>query len=179
MHTGLEGYCSTEKVKKMKIGIVYHSHSGITRGVVEKIQQAVQGDLIEVRPQQKYSSLTVVAKGCYRALRGLSDLVTPPEIDVSGYDLIVLASPVWAGKPTPVMNGAIDALSGYQGKKVFVMVTCRDAKSGDQAILALNLRIEGKGMIPCGSCVLDSRQVSDDTCITDLINSIRSAEGAL
>jgi len=145
----------------MKIGIVYHSHSGITRGVAEKIQKAVQGDLIEVRPQRQYSSLTVVAKGCYRALRGLSDPVTPPAIDVSGYDLIVLASPVWAGRPTPVINGAIDA------------------KSGEQAVEEFKSRIEGKGMIPVRAGVLDSHRVNDETSINDLITDIRSVAGTL
>ncbi|PKL60264.1 MAG: ArsR family transcriptional regulator [Methanomicrobiales archaeon HGW-Methanomicrobiales-4] len=163
----------------MKIGIVYHSHSGITRGVAEKIQKAVQGDLIEVRPQRQYSSLTVVAKGCYRALRGLSDPVTPPAIDVSGYDLIVLASPVWAGRPTPVINGAIDSFTGYQGKKVFLMVTCKDAKSGEQAVEEFKSRIEGKGMIPVRAGVLDSHRVNDETSINDLITDIRSVAGTL
>ena len=158
----------------MKIGIIYHSHSGITRGVVEQIQNAVSGVLIEVRPQNQYSSLTVVAKGCYRALRGLSDQIMPSEIDVSGYDLVVLASPVWAGRPTPVMNGAIDALTGNQGKQVFAIVTCKDAKSGDQAIASLTARIEEKVMNIVGTRVLDTKRVSNDEWVTGLINDIRS-----
>ncbi|MFH0967429.1 MAG: NAD(P)H-dependent oxidoreductase [Methanobacteriota archaeon] len=158
----------------MKIGVIYHSYSGVTRGIAQQIQQAVQGELIEVRPQSKYSSLTVVAKGCYRALRGVSDSVTPAEIDVSGYDLIVLASPVWAGRMTPVIHGAVDALSGCSGKKVFGIVTCKDSKSGDQAINGMKTWIERKGMTLVGTCVLDTKGVNDEGSLPRLIEEIRS-----
>lgn len=159
----------------MKTGIIYHSYSGITRGIAERIEQEVAGELTEVRPIHPYSSLTVVAKGCYRALRGLTDQITPAMIDVSSYDLIILACPVWAGRPTPVITGAIDALSGYQGKRVFTLFTCRDEKSGVQAIDALKVKIEKKGMHYTGSCVLDGKGVQDQDRITRLIEDIRSA----
>ena len=54
----------------MKTSIIYHSYSGITRGIAEKIQKACGGDLIEVKPKQNYSSLTAYTLGCYRAMKG-------------------------------------------------------------------------------------------------------------
>ena len=42
----------------MKSVIIFHSHSGITRGVAEKIGERLGGDMIEVTPEKEYSRLT-------------------------------------------------------------------------------------------------------------------------
>ena len=42
----------------MKTSIIYHSYSGITRGIAENIQVACGGDLIEVKLKKNYSSIT-------------------------------------------------------------------------------------------------------------------------
>lgn len=172
MHTAVlwSDYQSTVIV--MRTGIIYHSHSGITRGIAEKVQNATGGSTIEVIPKDRYSALTVVPKGCYRALKGVSDQVTPSQIDVSGYDLIVLASPVWAGRPTPVINGAVDALTGSSGKKVFIVVTCNDRKSGDSAVTSLISRCDQKGLETCGSAILDRHQVRDEGAESLLVRQI-------
>ncbi|PWR72103.1 flavodoxin family protein [Methanospirillum lacunae] len=161
----------------MKITVIYHSHSGKTRIIVEKIHHKIGGDLIEVVPNQQYSTLSAVTKGCYRALTGTADLVTPASIALDDADLVVLACPVWAGKPTPVMNGALKALSGEDGKRVFLIVTCNDAKSGEQAITLLRSRVTDAGLIPVGEGILDKHAVISDQAITPLIEKIRSVDG--
>lgn len=160
----------------MKTAIIYHSHSGITRGVAEKIQESLDGEMIEVTPEKAYSSLTVVPKGCYRAMRGLKDPVIPKTIDVSGYDQIVLASPVWAGKPTPVINGAIEGLTGCQGKKVFAILTCGSAKSGKEAVAPFVESLNMKGLEVFGTAVLDRDGAVDPESIADVASKIRSCE---
>jgi multimeric flavodoxin WrbA len=161
----------------MKVNIVFHSHSGKTKNIAEKIQQATGGSLTEVSPQKPYSSLTVVPVGCYRALRGVADPVIPDPIDVSGADLIVLASPVWAGRPSPVINGAVGALSGSRGKKAFIVVTCNDTKSGDEALIPFRKSLEAKGVAVTGAAVLDRHHVSDASTLSALISDIKSAGG--
>lgn len=158
----------------MKITVIYHSHSGKTRTIAEKIHQNLGGDLLEVVPNQQYSTLSAVTKGCYRALTGVADLVTPDSIALDDADLVVLACPVWAGKPTPVMNGALKTLSGEDGKRVFLIVTCNDAKSGGQALALLKSRASDAGLIPVGEGILDKHAVISDQAITPLIGKIRS-----
>ena len=85
----------------MKTSIIYHSYSGITRGIAEKIQEACGGDLIEVKLKKNYSSITAYSLGCYRAMKEECDPVEPETIDVSTSDLVVIGTPVWAFKATP------------------------------------------------------------------------------
>jgi hypothetical protein len=157
----------------MKITVIYHSHSGKTRTIAEKIHHQLGGDLIEVVPNQQYSTLSAVTKGCYRALTGTADSVTPDSIALGDTDLVVFACPVWAGKPTPVMNGALKVLSGESGKRAFLIVTCNDAKSGGQAIALLKSHVSDAGLIPAGEGVLDKHAVISDQAITPLIEKIR------
>jgi len=77
----------------MKICIIYHSYSGITRGVAEKIRTACGGDLVEVTPRDKYSTLTAYTLGCMRARKEECDPIEPGTIDVSPYGLIVIGTP--------------------------------------------------------------------------------------
>ncbi len=143
--------------------------------VAEKIHRHLGGDLIEAVPHQQYSTLSAVTKGCYRALKGSADPVTPDSISLEDTDLVVLACPVWAGKPTPVMNGVLRVISGGGGKRVFMVVTCNDAKSGHQAIALLKSHASDTGLVPSGEGVLDKQAVISDQAIIPLIERIRSA----
>ncbi len=59
----------------MKTSIIYHSYSGITRGIAEQVQKACGGDLIEVKPKENYSTLTAYSLGCYRAMKEECDAI--------------------------------------------------------------------------------------------------------
>lgn len=158
----------------MKAIIIYHSYSGKTKQVAETIKNSLSGESVEVVPKQAYSSLMVYPKGCYRAMKGEIDDVTPEKIDVSGYDMVVMASPVWAGKPTPVINGAIKGLTGCSGKKSFLFLTCGVEKSGQEAVPLFKSRLEDMGLMVSGEAVLDKNHVHDQVVIEDLISRIRT-----
>ena len=161
----------------MNSSIIFHSHSGKTGTVVKQIQNAIGGDITEVKPRKPYTSLSVVPVGCYRAFRGVSDPVIPETIDVSGSEMVVVASPVWAGRPSPVINGAIRTLTGCQGKKAFILVTCNNEKSGEEALIPFRKNLEDRGLTVAGTAVVDRLHLDDAPTISDLIKNIRSAGG--
>ena len=78
----------------LNIAIVYYSYSGITRGLMEKIHEICGGDLVEIHTLKKYRSFTAFTTGCLRSRSEEIDPITPDIIDVSGYDLLVIATPV-------------------------------------------------------------------------------------
>ncbi len=158
----------------MKSVVIYHSHSGVTRGVAGHLSKILGSDMIEVTPEKEYSGLMAVPKGCYRAMKGLSDPIRPQTIDVSEYNILIIASPVWAGKPTPVINGAIDALTGCQDKKVYAIMTCRSAESGTQAMAHFVDRLKKKGLAIAGTSVLDRETSADESVIAGICTDIRN-----
>ena len=157
----------------MSTCIIYYSYSGITQGVAGRIRDACGCEILEVRPTEEYSDLTVVLKGCIRSNMGARDRIGQDEIDVSGYDLIVIGTPVWALKPTPVINGAIAALRGCEGKKGMVFATCDGSPGPGSTIEELRHALAEKGIDIVDSFVLTGKEIEDDLKIQDIISSVK------
>lgn len=161
----------------MKAGIIYYSYSGNTRSVAERAASACGGRLVEVRPVEAYSRLTAYTLGSYRALKGTCDPIEPGTIDVSQDDLVVLGTPVWAGRAAPPVNAAIAALDGCRGKKAIVFATC--GKEGKDATLAMKKALEERGMTVIGEFVFDKAGLDDPGRIGAMISTIKTAGGTL
>ncbi|MDH7594197.1 MAG: flavodoxin [Methanomicrobiales archaeon] len=127
----------------MRSIVVYHSDTGHTKYAAEYIAKRTSADLIRVRPSFPYNEITRRIFGVRRALFGSRDRVEPESIDVSGYDCIVVGSPVWAGSPTPVINGAIAAMEGCEGKEAVAFVTCCMAAGRAPGLLRWELESQG------------------------------------
>jgi flavodoxin len=109
----------------MSVCIIYHSETGNTRAAAEDLAAATGGDLVEVNDLADYAGVGMYLKGAPRALRGKKAAIEPDVIDVSGYETVVIGSPVWAGHPTPAVNAAIAGLQGIEGKTAVVFCTSR------------------------------------------------------
>jgi len=157
----------------MKTSIIFYSYSGNTRGVAEKVRAACGGDLVEVKPESSYFSLTAYTIGCYRAMKGMSDPIEPETIDVSPDDVIVIGTPVWAGRATPAINAAVAALDGCRGKKAVVFATC--GKDGGDTLPNVRKALEERGVTVAGEFIFDRTGLKDPERIDAMISAIREA----
>lgn len=160
----------------MKTSIIYHSYSGITRGIAEKIQKACGGDLIEVKPKENYSTLTAYSLGCYRAMKEERDKIEPEIIDVSTSDVVVIGTPVWAFKATPVTNAAIAALKGCEGKKAVIFATC--GSSAKDTLPIMKKALEARGVNVEGQVVLTRQGTQDAMQVDKLISRVKELKQA-
>lgn len=121
----------------MKICIIYHSETGNTRHVAQHLASACsEVRLIEVHDRAEYLPLTRFLSRCKKARGEETTPVEPASIDVAGYDLLVLGSPVWAFKPTPVIHAAIESLKGCEGKPVIGFLTHGGRPGSSEEILS-------------------------------------------
>jgi flavodoxin len=157
----------------MKTSIIYNSYSGNTRGVAEKVHAACGGELIEVVSKEYSSKITAYTLGCYRAMKGMSDPIEPKTIDVTADDIIVIGTPVWAGKATPAINAAVAALDGCKGKKAVVFATC--GKDGGESLPIIKKALEERGVTVAGEFVFDRAGVKDPERINAMISAIKSS----
>ncbi len=104
-------------------------------------------------------------------MKGLLDPIEPSVIDVSGHDVIVIGSPVWAGRPTPAINAAIDAMKGTDGKKSVIFVTC-GGSAGDSTVLMKKALEEKKAQI-MGTMTFTKKDLNDEEKVSALIDLIR------
>ena len=157
----------------MKTSIIYHSYSGNTRTVAEKVREACGGNLVEVKLTSDYSSLTAYTLGCYRAMRGVCDPIQQKMIDVAPDNVIVIGTPVWAGRATPAVNAAVAALEGCRGKKAVIFATC-GGKEGDTLPMLKKALLE-KGVTVAGEFVFDKNGMNDPEKINAMVSAIKTA----
>jgi flavodoxin len=157
----------------MKTCIVYTSYSGNTRSVAETVCDALGGELIEVVSKEYTSKISAYTIGCYRAMKGMSDPIEPKTIDVAAGDVIVIGTPVWAGKATPAINAAVAALDGCMGKKAVIFATC--GKDGGETLPIIKKALEAKGVTVAGEFVFDRAGMKDPEKFKAMIAKIQSA----
>ena len=158
----------------MKIGIIYHSESGHTRHVAQHLASACGGQLIEVSDRTSYSRLTRFLIWCKKARGEEKTEIEPASIDVSGYDLLVVGSPVWAFKPTPVIHSALDAMKGC-GRKPVVAFSTHGGRPG-QTGETFKRWIESRGMNFAGVMDIHQNDIENENKTRELVSLVTSVK---
>lgn len=183
MYASVMDTCDREMIRRtiqnaaMNACVVYYSYTGVTRGVARQIRNACGCDLIEVKTQKEYSTFTAYTTGVLRSRKGACDPIFPEEIDVSPYDLIIIGTPVWAWKPAPAINAAVKALSGCEGKKAAVFVTC--CGQPGEALSLLKTALAARGVEVVAAIILTQEEAETRNAKHDLIGQIVEAYSAL
>ena len=118
-----------------KILISYFSASGVTKGVAEKINEVVNGDLFEIEPVDKYSDkdLDWMDKESRTTIE-MNDKECRPRIvnkvnNISEYDKVIIGFPVWWYTAPRIINTFIEE-NDLSGKEVYVFVTSGSSSFG-------------------------------------------------
>ena len=135
-------------MKSMKVLLAFYSKTGNTEKLANKISKSlssVQGVEIAIHkvvPPQDY-------KLPYLNPRALKDALSKegtPDIegvDVSEFDLVIVAAPTWFERPAPPIIGFVEKSRGYEGKKAVAITTSISARSVYAKRLAEKLRERG------------------------------------
>jgi len=150
----------------MKTCIIYHSETGNTRHVAQHLASSCDGKLVEVTDRASHNRLTRFLVWCKMARGEEKTPIEPASIDVSGFDLLVFGSPVWAFKPTPAIHAAIDALKGCEGKRATAF--CTHGGSPGQTAEVFQRWIEGRGMMCVGNGAIHQKDIENEKVTRDL-----------
>jgi DNA-binding transcriptional ArsR family regulator len=154
----------------LNLCIICYSYSNITRTLMRKIQAVCGGEFVDVHTVKNYSTFTVYTTGVLRSRQEESDPISPDIIDVSGYDLIVIATPVWAWKPAPAANAIVAGLSGCEGKKAVICVTY--SNNPGECIPLLKKKLQERGVGVRGEMAMSRKDCDDPHKRNDLISMI-------
>lgn len=113
--------------------VVYYSRSGSTRTVATALAHGVAGTLRELVDANARTNLFVASMAA--VLRRSAHLVNA-DYNVSGYETVVIMTPVWVGNPAPAANTFLRAVD-LNGKKVLIVAL---GQSGEN--LATSSRLE-------------------------------------
>ena len=108
----------------MKTAVVYYSYTGTTKKYAEKIRDKMDAELIEIKPIKdiKAKGVASYVTGGIRSLKKKAPELMEYSFDSSDYDLIILASPVWAFTYSPAMRSFLEK-EKLTGCKVACLLT--------------------------------------------------------
>lgn len=108
----------------MKAIVIYYSCGGNTKAVAEALsgylQEKSEVKLQRLEAQDEAASFLGQAARAFLRKRAM---ISTPEYDLRGYDLICLGTPVWAFAPAPAMNTYLDKCTGLSGKSAILFTT--------------------------------------------------------
>ena len=176
MYASVMEQCSREMIRRssrdrdIRACLIYYSYSGVTRRIAESFRNASGCDLVEVKTKKPYTWLNVFPKGIVRARNLACDPIEPVEIDVSAYDLLIIGTPVWIGRPTPAINGAVKALRGCEGKMAVPFITYLN-QPGD-ALATLSQELTDRGVRVLAEIGLGEKDAKDPDAGGELLRRI-------
>ena len=110
----------------MNTCIAYYSKSGNTKIVAEYLSKKISADIIKLEDKTNYKGIVGFVKGGMNASRTKkAELDSSIYNEISKFDRIILATPVWAGKTTPAINAVLENVD-FNGKEIYVVTTQAD-----------------------------------------------------
>jgi flavodoxin len=154
----------------MKSLIVYHSETGNTKRVAEYIHEKTDSDILELKPEKKYSKIGMYTSGIKKALLQQRDEIGITNIDLSSYDIIIIGTPVWGGHPTPVANAGLGIIKGGEGKKAVAFATYRGSEG--ESLNILRKKLEDAGLNVLGAYGFSEKETEDSGKIDEMIEAV-------
>ena len=84
----------------MKTLVIYYSRSSVTKKIAEVIAKEINADIEEIIDTKKRSGIIGFIKSGYEATYDKLTKIEDIKSNLESYDLIILGTPVWAGKPS-------------------------------------------------------------------------------
>ncbi|MEM5947249.1 flavodoxin family protein [Spirochaetia bacterium 38H-sp] len=128
----------------MKVLLVYYSHTGSVEKIASFIKGKYSVDTLEIEPKKKIptSGFFMFMLGGYEAIFKKAPPLKNPEINPGDYDLIIVGSPVWAGRISSPVYSFIKRY-GFSEKKCAVF--CCYAGNPGNSLSELSDLLEERG----------------------------------
>ncbi|GHU61886.1 hypothetical protein AGMMS49983_02360 [Clostridia bacterium] len=122
--------------------ILYYSVGGATRRYAEARAKENGAELLEIKEKTKRNGFTAWIPGVFQAMRQAKSAIEPlgADLNLSAYDKIILAGPIWVGNVAPAVNSAATLLP-KSAKVELVLVSGSGTGYGEK--LAAAVRANG------------------------------------
>ncbi len=149
-----------EGVHRVKALLLFYSRSGTTRKIAEEISASLSCayDQEELADLKKRSGLIGWLNGGRDAQTGKLTELAPLQHDPACYDLVIVGSPVWAGKMAPAIRTFL--LENKEKMKDVALFTTHGSASSDIGYRALHEMEQICGKKAVGTMQISSRDIS-------------------
>lgn len=155
-----------------RILVVYYSRTGNTKKVAEAVASACNADLEQISDVRQRRGLLDWFRSGREAWKGKPAEIGPTRLNPVDYELVVLGSPIWAGRVSSPMRRY---LTDHAGKipRVALFVT----ESGSGGAGAFSDMAELSGQTPIATLELRERELREglEAMIQDFVSKLETA----
>ncbi len=110
-----------------KVLVSYFSASGVTRGVAQRIATAIDGDIFEIEPVEKYTDedlnwMSKQSRSSIEMNESIKPDIASKVSNLDEYDTICLGFPIWWYKEPTIIDKFLEE-NDMTGKNIYVFVT--------------------------------------------------------
>jgi len=110
-----------------KVLVSYFSASGVTRGVAQRIATAINGDIFEIEPVEKYTDedlnwMSKQSRSSIEMNENIKPDIASKVSNLDEYDTICLGFPIWWYKEPTIIDKFLEE-NDMTGKNIYVFVT--------------------------------------------------------
>ncbi len=135
--------------------VAYYSWTGHTQQIAEAIAGELRADVEPIGELRPRAGWVAYVRSAWEVLRAKAVALKPPEKDASQYDLIVLGTPVWAGRmSSPIRAYILDQRASFKRIALF----CTEGGANGEKALAQVASLCGKD--PVATLVVTERDMT-------------------
>jgi flavodoxin len=134
--------------------VAYYSWTGHTQQIAEAIAAAIGADVEAIREARPRAGALAYLRSIWEALRAKPAPILAPAKDAAAYDLVVLGTPVWAGRMASPLRTYIEQQGG---KLLRVAVFCTEGGASGEKAIAQVAALCGKQ--PVASLIVTERDL--------------------
>ncbi len=142
----------------MKILIAFYSWQGHTETLARALSGKTGGTVVRIEPLVDPGT-KIGGKGL-KALLGMREAIKPVQADLTEYDHLVVATPVWAHNLPPYTRQYLSAITHGRGRKFSVLAEM-GGSGGEKVVTKVRKILEGKGMMLVASVVTIEKDVDE------------------
>jgi FMN-dependent NADH-azoreductase len=150
----------------MKTLVTYYSYSGITEKVIgvfkEVLEKKSELKIQRLKPKEEITSFFAQ---CTAARSKKRCEIEEALFDVSGFDTIIIGSPVWAFAPAPAINTYLDKVTGLNNKKLIILLTSGSGMGVKMCFKYINNILSSKGVSNISEINIPNAKMKDQNFI--------------
>ena len=124
-----------------KILCVYYSRTGVTRKAMGEIAAALDGELVEITDGVKRDGFSGFMRSGFDAVRKSTRFLEKVEtrLPVKDYDLVVLGTPVWAGRCSSIAREFLKKYGKDLSRVAYVITRASEKNKYEQVFAQMDL----------------------------------------
>ncbi|PLX27503.1 hypothetical protein C0583_03040 [Candidatus Parcubacteria bacterium] len=158
----------------MRTLIIYYSRTQTTKKIAEKIAEKLSADILEIKDKKNRTGIKGYMTAGSDAMRGALTELEEFDKSPADYDLCVLATPVWAWRPSVPISTFIEKQKENMGEVALIITQGAEPPKQENIFGMMEEKLGKKSMANLHLSTLQVKKEAYEEQIKEFIQKIHS-----